>query len=720
MIIETQHNDVQTSGSFIETTNGQIIANAQMIRLLSSGLYQDKIMAVLRELSANAIDAHKEANTQDIPFEIHLPTLFENWFSIRDYGTGLSDEGMKRVYINYGASTKSNTNTMIGGFGIGSKSVLAYTNDCVITSFHEGTQSVYNFGLNDEGMPVLSKVLSTVTDEPNGLLIKMVTKSEDRYDFKQKAENLYTYFENRPEVNINLNYDEPEILTKGSFWTHYKKSYGTVQVLMGNVLYRVSITSLMSAHAGTSFYLADLIMKLNIGEVDVTASRESLELTPRTLEVLDQKFKQIKEEYNKLFLDAYNPLNSTFTNFCNLSKIMGDATSTIRHLDFVVPSAFKNGVTYTNISEEGVEYVLPADNTNRYTKRYISHYANKDKDFVYIRKPSEKKPPAARLSEALAYYNEKHGTKFSRVVVLGALRDGLEFSDDQIFNSDKLKDFLKSVRPVRVVQKRDTTSRAPQKLNIDIDKVYAPLYRQPSAFYSAFTDIGGTVDAFDSISASEIKTYKKPNVPLYYCTMKNSLLATADGSDTTTPVDNKQVSYLKYSAITALSTILGSTVYGVPKTYVKALKPFADCIHVSDYFSDKPVELYDVTKVIEYVHNNLRFNLISYRTLMGYINNPNFFVPYGLSTNRLVKFLQWLDTYKTLPVGNTHTQTVLKELGINSTVTEVNIPEEFMDLDKQFLGLPLALDSKIVSFTFRGTTNQDVMGNLLKAFNNNK
>jgi HSP90 family molecular chaperone len=75
--------------------------NAHVMNLLSSSLYSDKIAAPIRELSANAVDAHYMAGNQRRPFEIHLPTYAEPSFTIRDYGTGMPREHLETLYTTY-------------------------------------------------------------------------------------------------------------------------------------------------------------------------------------------------------------------------------------------------------------------------------------------------------------------------------------------------------------------------------------------------------------------------------------------------------------------------------------------------------------------------------------------------------------------------------------------------------------------------------------------
>ena len=107
-----QERDIERSGNFVESTF-KIKANGKAFKILSDGLYSDKIKAIIRELSCNAYDSHIEAGT-DKPFDVHLPTRFDPTFYIRDYGTGLSKEDVEAIYTTYFESTKTNTNDAIG------------------------------------------------------------------------------------------------------------------------------------------------------------------------------------------------------------------------------------------------------------------------------------------------------------------------------------------------------------------------------------------------------------------------------------------------------------------------------------------------------------------------------------------------------------------------------------------------------------------------------
>ena len=135
MQLHSNENFVKTNISSAPK-NFTINASSKAFKILSSGLYQNKIRAIVRELSTNALDAHIEAKNSD-PFVVHLPTSFEPFFSIQDFGTGLSEEDVLNLYTSYFSSTKTSSDDYIGALGLGSKSPFSYVDSFTIQSIFE-------------------------------------------------------------------------------------------------------------------------------------------------------------------------------------------------------------------------------------------------------------------------------------------------------------------------------------------------------------------------------------------------------------------------------------------------------------------------------------------------------------------------------------------------------------------------------------------------------
>lgn len=114
-MIQSNSNSNIVSSDF-SSSNFSIEVNASMFQMLTSNVYQDSILAVMREWSTNAIDGCIAAN-QPIHFEVHLPTDTELYFSVRDHGIGLSQQDLVTLFCTLGASTKRTSNDFNGTFG---------------------------------------------------------------------------------------------------------------------------------------------------------------------------------------------------------------------------------------------------------------------------------------------------------------------------------------------------------------------------------------------------------------------------------------------------------------------------------------------------------------------------------------------------------------------------------------------------------------------------
>ena len=90
-----------------------------IFNVLRNQLYSDKILAVIREYSCNAVDAHVEVGDADKPIEVTLPNPLSLEFKVRDYGRGLNEREIGEIYAMYGESTKRGTNEQIGQLGLG-------------------------------------------------------------------------------------------------------------------------------------------------------------------------------------------------------------------------------------------------------------------------------------------------------------------------------------------------------------------------------------------------------------------------------------------------------------------------------------------------------------------------------------------------------------------------------------------------------------------------
>ena len=276
--------EVERSGTFQER-GFSIAGNAKAFDILSSKIYTDVPLAIVRELSTNASDSHTDAGRADQPFDVHLPNSLEPWLSIRDFGTGLSPENVETVYTTYFKSTRSGSDDFTGCLGLGSKSPFAYTDQFTIVSNWDGKKYTYSAFKNEASVPSLALLSTVDTDEPNGLEIRINTKPGDANIFVKAAQRVYTFFKVRPNVvGAQLRYEDwqPHMATS-EFALYSDKSTPTsnaINVVMGQVCYAVDRYKVSTPFA----HNAVVVLYMPMSAVSIAASREEIHYDDKTLE----------------------------------------------------------------------------------------------------------------------------------------------------------------------------------------------------------------------------------------------------------------------------------------------------------------------------------------------------------------------------------------------------------------------------------------------------
>ena len=280
---------------------------AHIFNVLRNQLYSDKILAVLREYSCNAVDAHTEAG-HSRPIEVTLPSRLSLELKIRDYGIGLSEQDIQEIYAFYGESTKRKSNSLIGQLGLGSKSAFAYGDNFVINSYLNGIKTTYNAYIDPSQIGQIAKLASASTNEANGVEIVIPVKPADCETFVNTARNLFQHFKVKPIVRgvADFKYDSREPLYSGADWRILKaerNGYNRENVaIMGNIAYKISSSALKLDENNESeatierlMNNCDIELDVPIGECDIAASREGLQYTDRTIANLKQRILVIRD-----------------------------------------------------------------------------------------------------------------------------------------------------------------------------------------------------------------------------------------------------------------------------------------------------------------------------------------------------------------------------------------------------------------------------------------
>lgn len=282
---------------------------AHIFNVLRNQLYSDKITAVLREYSCNAVDAHVEAGVGDRPIEVTLPSKLKLEFKVRDFGPALNDEEIHDVYAFYGESTKRNTNEQTGMLGIGSKSAFAYGDNFVINSYIDGEKHIWNAFIDPSQVGQISKIGTQKTEEENGIEIVIPVREEDTEEFVSKAEGLFRYFKVTPIIKgtSQFEYSQKKVMFQGDNWTWFKNDgdrwssrYENPKAIMGNIAYPFDFLDLNLTDDERQEGIDDIVkgnlhLKCDIGDLDISASREKLQFTEATRKTLVAKLREVKD-----------------------------------------------------------------------------------------------------------------------------------------------------------------------------------------------------------------------------------------------------------------------------------------------------------------------------------------------------------------------------------------------------------------------------------------
>jgi len=291
------------------TQNFSVELNSSMFAMLTKNVYTNVIAAPIREWSTNAVDACLAAGLP-VRFDVHLPTVLEPTFSVRDYGTGLTDVDIKGLFSALGASTKRESNEFNGTFGIGRMSGLAYAEMFMIDSFLDGEKHSYAVSMQD-GIPNMVSFGSSATDGPNGLELSLTVQEYDIYRFSEEALKIYQHFDTRPNVNLPMAYvDEPDLF-RGDGWhiSGSDTSYN-LHIVMGNVKYELNSASIRNSIAYQIAMIPGLIVEAPLGSLSITPGRESLNLDDSTIAYIKAKVDFIKKDYPKKAIAYMNTLET--------------------------------------------------------------------------------------------------------------------------------------------------------------------------------------------------------------------------------------------------------------------------------------------------------------------------------------------------------------------------------------------------------------------------
>lgn len=274
-------------------------------QILSSSLYNNPNLAVVRETICNSWDAHIEAGLQHVPILIHLDE--DGFIRFRDYGKGIPTNKIGQVYGTYGASTKKANTATTGGFGLGCKSPFAYTDNFQVTSMNQGKMSIYNVtksSIETNGKPGIIPIITGVETDSTGLEVKFQIKPEDVSEFVRYIKSIVyngeikavlrqhslispgTFEDRDIELpTLGLSFEPGSYDFSGSWHRNYMGSHA-VYVRYGNVMYPATQSPATEEALGLIHNFMNII---GASRIVVQAAPSTLAIAPSRETLSNQK-----------------------------------------------------------------------------------------------------------------------------------------------------------------------------------------------------------------------------------------------------------------------------------------------------------------------------------------------------------------------------------------------------------------------------------------------
>jgi hypothetical protein len=297
--------------------------------------YKNSIASLIREYTSNGWDANVEAGVNE-PVMVGLSPWTEEgaYFYVLDQGIGMSEKFIRNNFSRYLYSPKTQNNNAIGAWGIGSKSGLSYSPMVEFESTQNGITTSFILRKSDDS-PVFDILSVENEGKPEGTLVKIPVQSEsDISKFKKEVYRQLRFFPNVYFKETLSMYNSIVMHDAGSFKivnlddpnsNHLNRM--EISLLVGPVAYPIDMNQLTSVNVPNIGLLQvdsklDIGLKLNIGDVDVTPSREDVKYNEKTYlaiekaltlfqkdidRVINENIKQVsfKELYSSLMVADY-------------------------------------------------------------------------------------------------------------------------------------------------------------------------------------------------------------------------------------------------------------------------------------------------------------------------------------------------------------------------------------------------------------------------------
>lgn len=316
--------EAQTSMEVTDTAYAMGIDEGSTVFLMDAlgKLYSRPAQAALREYLSNAVDAHVAKGGNLPPIQVTLPvansTSRKQFLMIRDFGNGMNEEEFRTILSRYGASTKRDSNKLIGGFGLGAKAGFAVSDEFFMTSYQNGTGTRVRIFKDNQKQGYVDVVNRFSTSEPDGMLVEVpISKTNlmelgtsalfDKVPFfaaysDAELDVMPAKRNGRVSVADSDKFSELSLAGKTVGWvSNDNKTTNNTYALVGKVVYPLDLRQILAQavmdpkYKKTDFkkslemvqkFKRTQFLNIPIGSLDLPSSREEITYSERSMRTL--------------------------------------------------------------------------------------------------------------------------------------------------------------------------------------------------------------------------------------------------------------------------------------------------------------------------------------------------------------------------------------------------------------------------------------------------
>jgi len=418
-------------------------------------LYSDPQLAVIREYSTNALDAHIEAGITD-PIEVFTPSAYSPYFKIVDHGVGLSVDDITDMYSKYGASSKRGTNDQVGMLGLGAKSALTLVPQFTLVSVKNGVKISVSISRNSDGAGQMEIIDTVSTTESNGVTIQIPVPRN--HTFTQKCEDFFRFWK---KGTVLVDGKEPAFIEGRLVGTDFIVNQKLRQdyIVMGNVPYPVK-----ESLYGNSYSSLGVVAFVKIGDVNFTPSREQLHYTTKTKETIarlrkdfsDQLLASIQKDidtapdHHTAWARATEWRDSFGNQFKALSYKNSVIPSHISFTSYMAKDAAGNAFT-KNVNAKSISIF----SNSRYNYSFPSGVNNADgPKHIYITGFAESLKASPVQREKVASYLESQGIPTVKNMVITNHDRFFTTDDEKWLKGFHFADWKTDIAPIKITRNK--------------------------------------------------------------------------------------------------------------------------------------------------------------------------------------------------------------------------------------------------------------------------